>query len=234
MKITKFFLLGAFSILSISAKAQNITQNSVWGASFNSIKLSEKTGLHFDAQFRSADDVAYLRNVLIRPGFTYFFDQTKNATLGYAFILTNQGAANTKDLIEHRIWEQFILNVPLSKKITLTNRLRLEQRFIDQNNNDVFSQRIRYFVRSVIPIKKQEEKFTKGLFAALQNEVFLNIQNKSKLNNKVFDQNRAYAAIGYRLNSKFDIEIGYLNQYSKGLSANTINNVFQLAVYTKF
>lgn len=235
MKIlSKFFLLSAITISFSSAKAQNISQNSLWGASFNSIKLSEKTGLHFDAQFRSADEVTYLRNVLLRPGFTYFFDDTKNATLGYALILTDQGNNSPNNLVEHRIWEQFIINVPLNKKISLTNRFRLEQRFIEQNASDVFSQRIRYFFRTVVPIQKQKEKFTKGVFAALQNEVFLNLQNKNQLNNKVFDQNRAYAAIGYRLNHRIDLETGYINTYSKGLANSTTNHIVQFAVYTKF
>ena len=64
--------------------------------------------------------------------------------------------------------------------------------------------------------------------------MFLNLQNKNKLNDKVFDQNRAYVAIGYRVNRRFDLEAGYLNQYVDGLSSNTVNHAGQLALYTRF
>lgn len=223
-------------ILAIPFKslAQTTNQHSGWGALFFSQKLSDKVGIHFDFQMRSADDLKYLRNTLIRPGVTYFIDKTKNATLGHALILTNQEPGSSlNNLSEHRIWEQFIYNQRLGK-IPLTHRFRLEQRFIETNADDIFSNRLRYFVRSVIPLKKQEDKFNSGLFAALQNEIFLNLQNKDKLNGHIFDQNRFYLAIGYRINPKIDLEAGYLNQTTKGSANNTTNNVAQLAFYTRF
>jgi hypothetical protein len=72
------------------------------------------------------------------------------------------------------------------------------------------------------------------MFAALQNELFFNVQNKKQLNGSLFDQNRAYLALGYRVSKSFDIEAGYLNQAIKGANANTVNNVAQLALYTRF
>ncbi|MNR03834.1 hypothetical protein D3C85_1197500 [compost metagenome] len=72
------------------------------------------------------------------------------------------------------------------------------------------------------------------MFAALQNELLFNIQNKEQLNGSLFDQNRAYLAVGYRVSKSFDIEAGYLNQRIKGANNNTVNNVAQLALYTRF
>lgn len=229
-------LLFLFLLCPLIAISQNSSQQSAWGAWIHSQKFSNKIGLHFDAQFRSADDLEYVRNILIRPGFTYYFDENHNATLGYAYILTNQrldGVANSS-LSEHRIWQQFILNYRIGK-VPLSHRFRLEQRFIEQNTGEVFSQRIRYFLRSVIPLQKQESAaFAKGPFVALQNEVFLNIQNNNKLNTHVFDQNRAYLAAGYRLSPAIDLEAGYLNQHIKGINNYTTNHLLQLALYTRF
>lgn len=233
-KIVKSLSLIVFISIANLSTAQIVNQQSGWLAFFHSQRLSTKSGLHLDMQFRSADNLAYIRNVLIRPGYTYFFDSKKNATIGYAYILTDQGAANKNDLVEHRIWQQFIITTPIGK-IPLVNRFRLEQRFIERNVDQIFSQRIRYFARAVVPFQKQETpKFTKGTFIALQNEIFLNLQNKDLLNNKVFDQNRAYVALGYRLSEAIDLETGYLNQYIKGLSNTTNNHIFQLAIYTRF
>lgn len=233
-KIIKSLFLVVFVSIAQLSIAQNVEQQTGWLSFFHSQRFNAKTGLHFDAQFRSADDLDYVRNIILRPGFTYFFNDKQNATLGYAFILTNLGPTNQNDLVEHRIWQQFIITTPIGK-IPLVNRFRLEQRFIETNTDHLFAQRIRYFARAVIPFQKQgKEKFTKGTFFALQNEIFLNLQNKDLLNNKVFDQNRAYVAVGFRLNAAIDLETGYLNQHVRGLASTTNNHVFQLALYTRF
>lgn len=229
-----YFTIIILLCLTFNVSAQT-KQTSGWAASFNSFKINQKFGVHFDLQFRSADEMQYLRNVLIRPGLTYQIDQNKNATVGYALILTNRGPSFGHEyLTESRIWEQFIINIPIVNKVILTNRFRLEQRFINRSTESVYSDRIRYFVRSVIPLVKQKDKFTKGVFAAIQNEIFLNLSNKEQLNNHVFDQNRAYLALGYRTTSKIDLELGYMRVDSKGLTNNTVNNVVQVAVYARF
>lgn len=213
-----------------------VKETSAWGAWFNSTRISEKVGVHFDGQVRSSNDVESVKNVLIRPGVTWFIDDSKNATAGYALIKTfnNADGAASNNLTEHRIWEQFIYTHKISP-LNLTHRFRLEQRFIDQGNQDVFSQRLRYFVRALVPLRKAADTpFSKGAFFALQNEVFLTIQNKDELNGSMFDQNRAYAAVGYRFSPAVDLEAGYLNQAIKGSGRNLLNNVLQLAVYTRF
>jgi len=181
------------------------------------LEIFKKFSLTSDVQFRSSDDWGYIRNVLIRPGLTYYINSKSNATVGYAFIGSYNrldGAAKNA-LTENRIWEQYIYNMKFGR-VSLQNRFRLEQRFIERQTDDVFSQRLRYFARAIIPLTKQQTAFNKGVFAALQDEIFLNIQNKDQLNNSVFDQNRVYGAIGYRFSPKFDLEAGYLNQYVNG------------------
>ena len=74
-------------------------------------------------------------------------------------------------------------------------------------SGNLFANRFRYFNRAIISLKKQKP-FVKGAFAAVQNEVFLNIGDKSAVNGKFFDQNRLYLAAGYRFSPKFDGEIG--------------------------
>jgi hypothetical protein len=104
-----------------------------------------------------------------------------------------------------------------------------------QKQGDFFNARLRYFIRSIIPLKKGPGAFGKGMFAALQNEIFCNVANLDKVNGYVFDQNRAYAAIGYRISPKMDIETGYMNQYTKSSASkeNTANHILQLAFYTR-
>ena len=134
---------------------------------------------------------------------------------------------------ENRIWEQYIFSLKIGRTL-MQNRFRLEQRFIQRSTNDVFAQRLRYFARAIIPVKKQKDSFYQGVFVALQDEIFMNIQNKNNINNSFFDQNRIYGAVGYRVNSKLDLEVGYMNQYINGAMTNVSNNIIQMALYTWF
>jgi len=121
----------------------------------------------------------------------------------------------------------------------------------------VYAGRLRYFTRAVIPIggmhsvsappadpatgsttqaqpSASSRAFTQGFFAAIQNEIFLNVGDPSPVNGKFFDQNRAYLAVGYRCSKQFDVEMGYLNQYISGAGNNsTVNHVLQLATYVR-
>jgi hypothetical protein len=232
----KIFLCICIVFASFGSFAQTQQQTSGWFLYLTNIKLNQKWGLVADVQLRSANDFGYLRNFLVRPGVTYFINKNNNVTLGYLLATTKTEVAGAADIniAEHRIWEQYIYTHKLSS-IFATHRLRMEQRFIEQNNGtDIFAQRFRYFFRLIQPLQAKAATFERGAFVALQNEVFLNVQHKDLLNKSLFDQNRAYLAAGYRFSKKLDLELGYLNQATNGLNNYTINNIVQFAVYTRF
>lgn len=234
MKLKLLMALAAVT-LAFGAQAQTTQEFSGWGAWFHTQKFSEHWGLAFDAQFRSADDWKYLKNPLIRPGVSYYFKKNSFATVGYLFTGTHR-VTDTENTfrVEQRIWEQYIYTHKI-QRTTVMHRFRLEQRFVEKQgaSDAFFAQRLRYFIRGVIPTHKTTD-FSKGTFVGLQNEVFVNVQNKDKTNNAFLDQNRAYAAFGYRFSKKIDLEAGYLNQYINGLTNNTMNHVAQIALYTRF
>lgn len=213
-----------------------------WLASFNTFKTGKKTSIHTDVQWRSSDELKHTQTLLIRPGLNVHLSKKLTVTAGYAFIQNRRVSGNVSGYApEHRIWQQLLYNHKLNNNL-LSHRLRLEQRFIPvtvvqdneiKKDGSVYANRLRYFIRDVIPFHKQE-KFSKGLFAALQNEVFVNIGNTKNVNGKFFDQNRLYLAMGYRVKSSFDIEAGYMYQYISGKNkATTNNNIVQLAGYLR-
>jgi hypothetical protein len=221
---------------SFAVHAQTEHQNTGWFMFVNSTKISKKWATQLDLQYRTSDDWTDKKNLMFRPGLTYLISNKHELTLGYLLneSYTYPEAAAEYQLTEHRIWEQYIFKHKV-KTVAATHRFRLEQRFIERYNADeLFSQRFRYFLRFLIPLKKEAETFEKGVFVALQNEVFLNLLNKQELNDSLFDQNRAYGALGYRVSKKFDAEVGYMNQAVKGSVRNTSNNIIQLALYTRF
>jgi hypothetical protein len=216
--------------------------NSAWVAAFNSFTINKKFSIHFDAQLRSGDQYSQMQTLLLRPGLNYKVSDRLTATAGYAFISNRRVIDGISGYApEHRTWQQLLYTHPVFHA-GMSHRFRLEQRFISktyaeddklENDGNVYANRFRYFLRTVIPFQGRKP-FDKGLFGAIQNEVFLNIGNNSAVNGRSFDQNRAYLALGYRLNRKLDLETGYMNQYVQGRgSAFTNNHIIQLAVYTR-
>lgn len=213
--------------------AETVQQHSGWVAWFNTDRFNEHWGFVSDVQLRSADDLKEAQNLLIRPGLTYFINGQNNASAGYAYVATLNNPGD--NLVEHRIWQQFI-HTQTWHKAALTHRFRLEQRFVEQlsTRDRLFSQRVRYFIRGVMPLRGDKASFTEGPFFAFQNELFLNLQHRDHVNGKVFDQNRLFLAGGYRLSSKYDLEVGYMNQFINGRVNDTENHILQLALYSRF
>ncbi len=217
------------------------TRHSGWLASFNSFKTGKKTSIHAEAQLRSTDEIRQVQTLLLRAGLNYQLNSHLTVTAGYAYISNKQSVGNVHGFApEHRAWEQLLLQHRWSR-VFVSHRFRLEQRWLpitgvvdDQIETDGYrpSGRFRYFLRNIIPFQNSPV-FTKGPFAAVQNEVFLNVTGKSKVNGRFFDQNRLYLALGYRLRPTFDMEIGYLNQYVLGRTGRTNNHVLQLACYLR-
>ncbi len=232
-------LLG--SSLMVSLQAQN--QFSGWFGVFNTIKLGKKTTLLNDVQLRSTDEFQHLQTLLVRSGLQYSLTNKLGLTLGYASVNNRrQLSAISGNLMEHRIWQQLIYNHKTGP-VFVQHRLRSEQRFIPAariSNNELASDgygnayRLRYFIRNIVPLKRQTGAFTQGMFASLQNEVFINTGNKSNVNGKTFDQNRLYIAGGYRLSKKVDLEAGYMYQYIQGRNnASTHNHIAQIGTYLR-
>ena len=58
-----------------------------------------------------------------------------------------------------------------------------------KNDGYLYATRVRYFIRNILPFQTQKI-FARGMFAALQDEAFLNLGNSEATNGKFFDHNR--------------------------------------------
>ncbi len=220
----------AFLIGALPARAAD-QQQTGWAAWFNNWKFNEQIGLVSDLQLRSQDEWAGPRNLLVRPGVSWYVAPGHTLSAGYAYIGTFNRDA--RDAVEHRGWQQYLASYRLGA-LNVSQRLRLEQRFIGRPGApDVYADRFRWFTRMQLPLSAAAP-FVNGAFLALQNEAMVNLSHRDDLNGKVFDQNRAYVALGWRLNPTTDVEIGYLNQWLNGRDRDTVNHVVQVAVYTFF
>ena len=121
-------------------------------------------------------------------------------------------------------------------KISIQNRIRLDNRFLETSNQQsvldtsIYVLRFRYRIQVKIPLVKNKDNSTILTFR-LADEIMLN--HKENL----FDQNRIYATLDYMINKSFTIEAGYIyiyqQRYSKEefFSRNVIRLGFQQKIF---
>lgn len=176
-------------------------------------------GVHFDGQYRRQGVGQKWQQLLLRPGINYDFNPHVQVSGGYAFIRSHPygdfpAQTNTP---EHRIWQQLLLRQKAGK-VNLAHRFRLEQRNVgitdarlpegDRVTGYSYRNRVRYFIKGTRPIGRRGAD--SDYFLAAYNEVMLNFGRNTA--NNVFDQNRAYVAVGRKLPGISAIEVGYLQQ----------------------
>jgi hypothetical protein len=69
-----------------------------------------------------------------------------------------------------------------------------------------------------MPISKNE-MVNKTVYVSAYNEIFLNSKNE------VFDRNRLYGGIGYKLNGSVRFELSYINQFFDSSSRDQLNMI---------
>ncbi len=237
-----FLLLTGWMVVMLLTQIPNThaqNQSDAWGTVFFNGPYRGKWGLHLDAQVRSTAGMEGLRTWLFRPGIQYKLSKRQLLTLGYAYI---EGRINEPGVRaytpEHRLWQQWIYFQPVRRQ-TLQHRFRIEERFIGSTRYlegvgiptlSIYSTRFRYFNRIILPWRPKES-FEKGLFATLQNEIFLHLTGTDRLTGKTFDQNRFYLAAGYRVNRIWDMEAGYMRRDVQATTRLNQLNTWQLAFY---
>jgi len=190
-----------------------------WYMYFGDHKVSDKWGVHLEAQLRRNEIITAGQQLLLRTGINYHFNSQVFATVGYGFIETYPyGDFPVKATYhEHRIWEQIQIKSQLGIS-EFTSRFRLEQRFsqLPVNRGDQFKQgpsvytnRFRLLTRFSFPFKGKTIE-DHSFYATVYDELFINFGKNVGYN--IFDQNRAYAALGYQLPKLGRLEVGYLNQ----------------------
>lgn len=183
-----------------------------WFMGFNQTRLHKNWSIHTEVQYRSFEITPNTEQLLLRGGINYHINNSALTSIGYAHI-TN--FAFDKELLpgvqvsENRIWQQFLTRNNIGRCF-FEHRYRLEQRWIQSNNNNRYLDRIRYLLRVTVPLnKKQIEK--KTLFLSFYDEIFIHLTSTP------FDRNRLYGAIGYQFLSNANIQLGCL--------AQTVNNI---------
>jgi hypothetical protein len=216
MKIVLFILL-SLGLNEFAYSQKSEIGN--WFVYFGNQKINKNWNWHNEIQYRNYDFVGDMNQLLLRTGIGYnLTENNNNVLLGYGFIKTQKYISNSdqkQESNEHRIFQQYIKKMNFGRFYFL-NRFRVEQRFL---TND-FQIRLRYFLNINIPInKKTLDK--NAIYLSTYNEIFVNTENK------LFDRNRIYAALGFVINKNCKVEAGIMSQSL--LQSN--RNQFQIVIF---
>ena len=183
-----------------------------WMIYFGNKQLNSKWNLHHEVQYRHYNAIGDLEQLLLRTGLGYNLTDNTNILMGYGYILSENYIANTDEkfqINEHRIYQQLITKQKF-KNITIQHRYRFEQRFVE----DDFKLRFRYFLGVNAPLSKKE---TNKWYLSAYNELFINTESS------VFDRNRLYGGLGYKISNSVRMELGYMNQFFETSSRDQFN-----------
>lgn len=211
LKVVCFFFLLSIPHLLIG---QNSNLGN-WWIYFGNKQLDSKWNWHHEIQYRNYNFIGDLEQLLIRTGIGYnLSENNNNVLLGYGFIRSENYLAGSDQKIiinEHRIYQQFITKQSFNR-LALQHRYRFEERFIE----DDFKMRFRYFL-SVNWALNQKIFAPKTFYLSAYNEIFLNTSTS------VFDRNRMYLGLGYKINDKIRAELGYMSQVFEIKSRDQLN-----------
>jgi hypothetical protein len=211
MKKIIFLLLFVIPFTSL-AQESNLGN---WLIYFGNKKIDSDFNLHHEVQYRNYNGIGDLEQLLLRTGIGYnLTENNSNLLLGYGFI-NSQNYVNDEDKIginEHRIYQQFISRQSLGI-VKLQHRYRFEQRWIEDTDLRV---RFRYFLSINIPFSNKDI-LENSWYLSAYNEIFINSESE------LFDRNRTYLGLGYKLNDFAKFELGYMNQFLNNGSRDQLN-----------
>ncbi len=230
MRILSLF----FYLLVISPSvvlADTETRTSAWFMSLSRFNLSEKVPGFLDIQprFTLSDipggDNSALDTLLLRGAIGYQLQENIALYQGYGYIPTYDPNRD-----EHRSFQELFIKQPFSDGLALAHRFRLEQRFL--KGIDDVAYRFRYFGR----LTKKLPFINENLSLAINEEVFINLNDADGGPQSGFNQNRLFLGLNYRINSQLALEVGYQNQFINGRRGadDVMNHITFFGVQTKF
>ena len=208
-----------FAFLILFTATIGFAQNSDlgnWIIYFGNKKINSTWNWHHEVQYRNYNAAGDLEQLLLRTGVGYnLTENNNNVLLGYGYIHSQNYIDNSDDKVnvnEHRIFQQFITRQSFSR-VKLQHRYRFEQRWIE---NADFRLRFRYFLSLNVAINNSGI-VDNTWYGSIYNEIFINDDQV------LFDRNRLYVGVGYKLNRTAKFELGYMNQFLNNSNRDQIN-----------
>ena len=173
----------------------------------------EKARIWLEGQSRWDDNFSHWYQGMVRTAVGYSLTDRATIWAGYTYLPTQNVGAKSK--AQQDVWPAFRYVLPTSIG-TVTFRTMIESNFLPYNNNEV-RVRPRQMIKLMHPLD-----FEPRLSLIAWDEFFIRANSTPTGGSAGFDQNRAFAGVGWTFNKNFRFEGGYLNQYLN--SATTVDN----------
>lgn len=227
MRLTSLIAIGnialaSFSPLPLTAQTPRRVdnENAAWLVYTGIHPISKSWRLQLEAQLRQTEGANQPQQRLYRTGLLRVLNPVARVGFGYAHTRTyppEEFVSNPVPFLEHRTYQQFDLR-QTTGPVVWDNRYRLEQRWTERvttvgpgtgrRQGWAYTNRARYMLKATIAPGGGAPTAGEPYLIAFD-ELFVNWGGNVRGN--VFDQNRLFGGIGYRLRPTLGLEAGYLN-----------------------
>ena len=211
-------LLGMNTVSS----ARSVDDFEQWSMVTLDAHLKPKIRLYLEVQPRIGDHLSNMDRLLLRGALGYQLTKHASVWQGYAWtpsfenINTQENNFTDKYRPESRIYQQLLLEHEW-RKLKITNRTRLEERFVANSGGTAV--RARHMLKLSYPITKSGKWSVVGY-----DELFVNANDTPNGPKSGFDQNRLFLGLNRKLSPYASIEFGYMNNPGNVFN-NTTNRV---------
>jgi hypothetical protein len=231
--ISKFFAYTVLLSLSISSsygQRQNVSQNLFWMRYANTTALKNpKLSVQFESEGRRFFETKERHHFIMHSRLHYRVTPQFNVAGGITYSRQSSQFPFREDNLvvpEIRLVQEANYNIPVSRRFSIQQRLRIDNRFIRRNNGrellegHYFNFRFRFRLQGSILLNKDLTK--NATLLKISNEVMLN--SGSRIVYNIFDQNRIYVGVEKRFSRALSGEIGYLHWYQQTAAGSVFFN----------
>lgn len=214
------------------------SQQLIWYGYYNILKFNENWNLNSEIQERQFYNPTAQHQLVFRSNLERRLFGDWKVFVGMTWFFQNPNNPNSEShLTVPELRPDFgFSNKQKLRFLTINHRYKFEARFFhDVENQQLvggyrFSNfRLRYQLGFDFPVLKKEEK--EKIILKIKDEIMFNVGNKIVKN--VFDQNRIYLAVNYKLNDSYALELGYMNWFQQQKSGTDFYNrdILRLSVF---
>ncbi len=187
----------------------------------------EKGRIWLEGQSRWDNDFSHWYQGMARVAVGYSLSDRATIWAGYTFLPTQN--VGKQSVAQQDAWPAFRYVLPTSIG-TFTFRTMIETNFLPGNGDQV-RVRPRQMFRFMHPLE-----FEPRLSLITWDEFFIRANSTPSGGQSGFDQNRAFAGLGWTFNKNFRVEGGYLNQYLDDATHtnNTMHHLIMGSLYINF
>lgn len=217
------FLLLCQALFSQSKVTTHKNEN--WTQVYLNVRLAKRWGIAGDVGYRFKNVFESKTQTLVRVAGVYYFNNNVSFSVGISYFRSNplEGFA----VPEIRPHQRLFVN-SVKGKFSISQRYRLEERFIRKSLQDSllegyrYNYRFGYQLNVQFPIKGKTIEPRK-LFVNIYDEIFVNFGKQIVYNQ--FDQNRIFIGMGYQFTKNANMIIGYQYIWQQTSSGNKFNAI---------